>query len=178
MRSGLRVRRSQGFQDVGAAGDDLDVGLWLRHADQLDTGLVELALAALLRALVTEHRPGIEDLKRHLLGETAGDESTRHAGRVLRAQGDAGALLVFGGLLAAHDEGVHLLGHDVGGVAEGALEHLGELEDRGGHLLEAVALGDRARGLDHPAVTAHGIGQKVVGAPDGLQAAHGKFRFR
>jgi hypothetical protein len=44
--------------------------------------------------------------------------------------------------------------------------------------LKTVALGDRARGLDHGAVTAHGIWQKVVGAPDGLQAAHGKIRFR
>ena len=32
-------------------------------------------------------------------------------------------------------------------------------------------LGDRARGLDHGAVAAHGVGQKVVSAPDGLQAA-------
>ena len=36
----------------------------LRHAEQLDVDLVELAEAALLRPLVAEHRAGAEELQR------------------------------------------------------------------------------------------------------------------
>src|SRR3546814_8049425 len=63
-------------------------------------------------------------------------------------------------------EGVHLLRHHVGGLAEGALEHLGELEDRGSHLVVAVARSQRTRGFHHHAVAAHLVGQNVACAPD------------
>src|SRR6185437_7822027 len=38
-------------EDAGAGGDDLDIGLRLRDADQLDADLMELAEPALLRPL-------------------------------------------------------------------------------------------------------------------------------
>ena len=117
--------------------DDLDVGQGLRSPDQLDADLMELAQAALLRPLVAEHRAVIEELLRQILGQPARDHRAHHAGRVLRPQRDP--------LAAAILERVHLLGDDVGGLAQRALEHLGELEDRRRDLAIAVALGAIAR---------------------------------
>jgi hypothetical protein len=61
------------------------------------------------------------------------DVRAEHAGGELGAQREPPA--------AAVVEGVHLLLDDeVGGLADGPLEHLGELEDGGGDLLDAGAL--------------------------------------
>ena len=103
--------------------------------NQLDADLVELTQTALLRPLVTEHRPVVEQLQRQMLGQAAADQRPHDAGGVLRPQRDA--------LAAAVLESVHLLGDDVRRLAERAVEHLGELEDRRRDLAIAVALGER-----------------------------------
>jgi len=46
-------------------------------------------------------------------------------------------------------EGIHLLGHDIGGFAQRALEDLGELENRGGDLGKAIAQGNGAGHRGH-----------------------------
>ena len=69
--------------------DHLDVGAGLGRAQHLEVDLVELALAALLRPLVAEHRPGGEELQRQLLGRAAvGHEGAADAGGVFRPQGE------------------------------------------------------------------------------------------
>ena len=77
------------IEDVGRDRDHLDVGAGLGRAQHLEVDLVELALAALLRPLVAEHRAGGEELQRQLLRQLAvGDEGAADAGRVLRPQGE------------------------------------------------------------------------------------------
>jgi hypothetical protein len=162
------VPHAEAAQDLHAGRDHLDVGLGLGHADQLDADLVELALAALLRPLVAEHRPGIEEFQRHVLGEAERRHRARDAGGVLRPQHDVLPALV--------GEGVHLLGDDVGRVAEAALEDVDELEDRRDDLREAVERSGGARRLRHLAVAAHVLAENVVRAPDGLKRWHEPLR--
>ena len=63
------VGNTKPLQDAMAEGDHLDIGLRLRHPQQLDPDLVELPEAALLRPLVAEHRARIEEFERRRLGE-------------------------------------------------------------------------------------------------------------
>ena len=115
--------------------DHLDVGERLGSADQLDADLVELAQPALLRPLVAKHRPGVEALERPALAQGAADHRARDARRVLRPERELRP--------AAVGEGVHLLGHDVRGIAQRAAKHVAELEDRRRHFGEPVAGGER-----------------------------------
>ena len=71
LEHGVPAARPARSRMCGAQRDDLDVGHGLGRADQLDADLVELAQAALLRPLVAEHRPGIEEAQRQLLGQAA-----------------------------------------------------------------------------------------------------------
>ena len=78
----------QRLQDVPAAGDDLGVGQRFGGADQFGADLVELAVAALLRALVAEHRAGVEHLLRQRLGQPVGHQRAAYAGGAFGPQGD------------------------------------------------------------------------------------------
>ena len=162
------LQQAQFVQHPRAGSDDLHVARRLRHAHQFDADLVELPLAPLLRPLVTEHRPRVEELEGQLLRQAVGEKGAGHAGGVLRPQGDA--------LAIAEGEAVHLLGHDVGGFADRPFEDFGELHDRRRHEEIAIAFGDVARDFDDVAVAPHGGGQQVVGTANGLQAGHGRRR--
>src|SRR3546814_18827229 len=65
-------------------------------------------------------------------------------------------------------EGVHLLGHDVRGIAQRPAEDLAELENRRRHLVETVALRYVAGGLHDAAMGAHRPWQNIVRAADRL----------
>ncbi len=121
---------------------------------------MKLAQPPLLRPLVTEHRTAAEYLERQFLAEPPRDERPRHAGGRFRPQGDP--------LAPAVVKGVHLLGDDVGGLAERALEHLGELEHRRRHFVIPRACRHGTGDLDHVAVTPVFIGQQVTRAADRL----------
>ena len=99
--------------------DHLDVEIRVGCADHLDSELMVLAIAALLWTFVAEARRGVEDLPR--LGRTVLDEGTHHRGRAFGAQRQAPPALV--------GELVHLLGHDVGRLAD-PLKNLDVLERR------------------------------------------------
>ena len=71
-------------------------------------------------------------------------------------------------------EGVHLLGDDVGRLADAAGEQLGELEDRRRHLAIAVEARHVARRVDDVREAPVLVGKKVVRATHGLHFAHGK----
>ena len=75
------------------------------------------------------------------------------------------------GVAAAVLEAVHLLHHHVGGLAQGAGEDAGVLEDRRGPFVEAVDGGDAAGGVHHVLVAALVLADQVVGAAGGLEAA-------
>ena len=84
---------------------------------------MKLAVTARLWTLVAEERPGIAELHRKGAAvETVFDDRPHHPGRALRAQRDRP--------VAPVGEGVHLLGHHVGGLTHSAGEQRGVLEDR------------------------------------------------
>ncbi len=116
-------------------------------ADQLDVDLVELAVAALLRPLVAEHRAGVENLLRQGLRQAVGDQRAADAGGAFRPQRD--------GITAAILERVHLLRHDIGGFAR-ACGRTRAVSSKIGvcPFVEAVERGDAPRGLDHMGVAA------------------------
>ncbi len=146
----------QRLQDLPATGDHLGVRQRLGRADQLDVDLVELPIPSLLRSLVAEHRTGAEHLLRQGLGQAVGHQRPANAGRRLRAQRDRIAASIL--------EAVHFLGHHVGGLAQGAREHTGVLENRGAPLVEAIERGDPSGGIDHVLMPALVLADQVMGA--------------
>ena len=77
-------------------------------------------------------------------------------------------------LAAAILERVHLLGDDIGRLADAAREQLGELEDRRRHLAIAIEARHVARGVDDMRKAPVLVGKEVVRATHGLHLAHGK----
>ena len=158
-------------ENIGGDRYHLDIGTRFGRPQDLEVDLMELALAALLRPLVAEHRTGGEDLQRQLLGEFAvRHEGAADAGSVFRPERQR--------FIAAIGEGIHLLGDDIGGLADAAREQLGEFEDRGCHLAVAIQPRDIARGVDDMRETPEHIGKKIVRATDGLEFAHGKSPWK
>ena len=96
---------SKSGQDVPAAGDYLGIRQGFGWSDQLGADLMKLAVATLLRALVAEHRPGVEHLLGQRLSEPVAHQGTTDARRALWPQRDAFAAPVL--------KAVHLLGHHI-----------------------------------------------------------------
>jgi hypothetical protein len=72
-------------------------------------------------------------------------------------------------------ERVHLLGDDVGGLAERSGEHFGRLEHRHLDMLEGVEPAHAVERLDHPVKAVGRLTHDVLGAPDLLRTlAHGR----
>ncbi len=164
------VAHAERVEHIGGQGDHLDIAERIGDAQQFDPDLMELAQPTLLRALVAEHRAAIEDTQRQPRREAVRDEGADDAGGVLRAQRQPVAAPV--------REGVHLLGDDVGGVAERPREHLGELEDRRRDLAVAVAARRLERPLLDQAEPPTVLGQQVTGAAHRPQARHRASFYR
>src|SRR5205823_3249843 len=111
-------------EDAATERDNLDVGLRLSDANQLHADLVELAEPSPLRALVAEHRAAVEEFERRALDEAVRDYRADHAGRILGPQRHF--------LAAAVGKRVHLLGDDVGVLADRSDKDFGEFENRRG----------------------------------------------
>ena len=143
-------------EQLGEQLDRLGVGERRVGADRLGAELVELAVAARLRALVAEERPEVGELHRlRQLLHAVLDVGAADRRRALGPQGEAAPALVL--------EGEHLLADDVGGVADAALEQLGVLEAGRGDRLVAGAGEDRRRGALDPPARAGRVGQDVEG---------------
>ena len=108
------------------------------EAQRLGVELVELAVAALLRALVAEHRAREPDALRPLVDEVVLDRGAHDARRRLGPQRQA---LAVQPIL----ERVHLLLDDVGGFADRAHEQRRGLDDRHAQVAVAVAAEHVAR---------------------------------
>ena len=105
--------------------DDLGVDGRPGVADRLDVELPELAVAAGLRPVVAEHRPGLGQLHRLRPGlHPVLDIGPDDAGRRLRAERPCLAFL------GPRREPEELLLDDVGDLADAALEDVGLLEQR------------------------------------------------
>jgi hypothetical protein len=124
--------------------------------------LVELPVAARLRALVPEEGPRVPEL--HGLGpllHAVLEIRPADRRRPLRAQRQAAAALVL--------EGEHLLLDDVGGLADPSGEELGVLEGRRVDPAVAGALEHLTRELLDPRTQRLLLGQHVEGPTRGLE---------
>ena len=149
------------FKNLPAHGDDFGVGQRCAGPQQFGADLVELAVAAFLRALVAEHRAGVENFLRQRLGKAGGDERAADAGRAFRAQSD--------GIAAAVFKGVHFLGHDIGRFTQRAGEDAGVFKNRGLPFRKTVKRGDFAGGFHDMEMPGGVIANEVTGATDGLE---------
>ncbi len=119
------------FEEAPQERDELGIRGGLSSAEQFGSDLPELAHAALLRALVAKHRAGVVDLRElPIRGQAVLERRTNHACGGFGTQRDGAAALVL--------EGVHLLGDDVGGLADSAREDLRMLEEWGVDRLVSV----------------------------------------
>ena len=129
-------------------------------AERLHVELMELPVAARLRPLVAEHRAHrvqLDGLGLHV--EAVLDVRAQLGGRRLRTKGERIAPAIL--------EGVHLLLHDVGDLADPAREELRALEDRQTDLAIAVRLEDPACRRLH-VLPRRPLRQAGCHAPDGL----------
>ena len=161
---GAAVEHTKIIKNTRAAANDFGIGQTVTRPEIFDPDLMELAHASLLRPLIAEHRPGIEELQRQALRESVGDHRPHHAGGVFRAQCQR--------LAATVGEVVGFLGDHIAAVAERTREHLGKLEHRRRHLLKAVKARGGARRADHPLVAGHRGWHEIRGSPGGLQTRH------
>ena len=166
--------------------DALGVRRGIGGAEPLDADLVELAQAALLRALAAEHRRGVPELggSRALRHEVVLDDGAHDAGRALGAHGHA--LLGLEAVLVASLEEVleegtrdnteHLLAHDVGRLADAVDEGVDLLDGRRLDHVEAVGPEQLARDVLHVLPGAHVAAVQVLGTLDPL--CHGDLQSR
>ena len=155
------LAQPEALEEAPAEGDHLDVEVRVVGAEHLDADLVELAVAAALRLLVAEVRPGVPHLPRRR--RTVLDERPAHAGGLLGPQGDVAAALV--------GEVVHLLGDDVGGLAD-ALEHADVLHHRRDDLAVAGGLDDLGEDLDEAPEARRFRREDVAHPGAGLERRH------
>ncbi len=151
-------------------GDRLGVDQRVVAADRLQVDLVELPVTPGLGPLVAEGGADGPDLRGKLaVVQAVLQHRPQHPGGELRAQGDRTAAPVL--------EGVHLLGHDVGRLADAARVELGVLEHR--QLEVAVAgLGHRGgEGVDRPPERRR-AGRRVFANALGRLEAHHSPRCR
>src|SRR5688572_1452925 len=144
-------------QQTRAEHDELGIDVGTREAERLGVELIELTEATRLRPLIAEHRPGAPDTLALVVQQAVADHRAHDAGRRLRAQRQRVAARIL--------EGEHLFLHDVGELADRALEQRRVLDDghadflvtvRGKQLardsLELVPAGNvRGQHVVHPA---------------------------
>ena len=151
-------------EDRGTQRNHFDITNGFGNAKQLHTNLVKLTQAPLLRAFVSEHRPGIKELQRQVLAETAGDKRTGDSRRPLGPQRDLISALV--------GEGIHFLGDDIRRFTKRTREHVAEFENRRCRLVITIARGQIPAGIDYMPGTTCLIREDVVGAANGLKRRH------
>ena len=144
---------------------DLGVDRRVGRADRLGAELVVLAVAPGLRPLVAEHRAVVPELHRlRPLVHAVLDVGAADGRRALGAQRQRAPALVL--------ERVHLLAHDVGRLADAALEQPGLLELGGDDVAVAVGGEDARRDGDHGVAPRGLVGQQVVRALGRARRAH------
>src|SRR5215469_9628517 len=163
----IYLHRGRNFEVVAELVDhdeQLGVAGGVGPAENFDTELVELSIAALLRTLATKHRARVPQ---PLLGIAATEPGFNvradDAGRSLGAQRDRGLAFI------AIGEGVHLLFDDVSGLAGRARVELHAFEDRKADLPDRVALENRASALLDQAHRARICADKIAESPESSQ---------
>ena len=129
-------------QQARAEHDQLRVDVGTRKAERLRIELIELTEAPRLRPLVAEHRSGAPDALALVVQQAVADHRAHDAGGRLGAQRQRVAARIL--------EGEHLLLHDVGELADRALEQRRVLDDRHADFLIAVRGKQLARDAFQP----------------------------
>ena len=138
----LETGQASPLEDFHHHLDHLGIHVSGFRADGLGADLVELPVAALLRALAPEHGPQVvELLHAGTLVEPVLDVGADHRCRALGPQREGAAVAVL--------EGVHFLGDNVGFLAHAAREQLRLLEDGRADFVVVVGAKHRARGGFH-----------------------------
>ena len=159
---GHRIGDAQLLPQARSENDQLGIDIRPRLIEDFHADLVELPVAALLRLLVAEHGAGVPELL-HLAA--AGHAVFQH-----RAHATGGAFGAQGqGFLVAVEEGVHLLVHHVGTLADATGEQLGVLDDGQADLAVAVAVEQLGEGAFQVAPDRRLRRQDIVHATNGLQ---------
>ena len=157
----LESLEAQGLQEVDGDEDNLRVHHRVLLPQRLNAELMELAHTASLWTIVAEHGADIEQLHQRAVAiELVLQVGAHRRGRVLRTQCDAAATAIL--------ERIHLLVHDVGAIADAALEELRMLEHRRADLLITVAVAEVADLPFHIVPLADAVGQDVLGAAWGI----------
>ena len=147
-------REPEGPEALVRDRDHLGVQRGVVHADRLDPHLLQLPVAARLRALVAEERARVAQLHRQSGPvETVLDHGPHHPGGALRTQGHRA--------VAAVGEGVHLLADDVGRLPDPPRVEAGVLEHR---QLDQPVAGPVGRGLQRvpDVLEPGGLGREVL----------------
>ena len=126
------IAHAEFLPDAGEHHDHLGVNVRTLHAERLGAELVELAVAAALRTLVTEHRAAVPEALRGAVEQAVLVDGAHDGGGAFGTQRELVAVHAVG-------EGVHLLLHDIGHFADAAGEHLRVFKDRSADFLIAVA---------------------------------------
>ena len=130
---------------------------------------MELAHAALLRALMAEHGADGEELAHGLAGmHSMFNIRAHHPRRGLRPQGH--------GAFPAVGKGIHFLLHHIGFRADGAAEKVGIFQKRGAQFTEGVTGEYLARRLLHTQEEGAVFGEKIGKTFNGLNLCHDKLR--
>ena len=152
--------------------DQFGIDVRTVQVEHFQADLVELAITAFLWTLMAEHRTDVPELL-YLAGtgQAMLQRCAHTGGGAFRTQGQGVAVAVL--------EGVHLFFDDVGDFADGALEQLGELDDRHADLLVTVVIQQPCHGAFEVAPQRRLLGQDVVHATNGLQGlAHKESLIR
>src|SRR6185503_14082663 len=152
------------LQQLVPEAQDFYIGLRLGGADDLGVELVELAEAALLRPLVAEGRAMGGELERRMLLPAFGEIGAADAGGELGPERDR--------IPAAVLERVHLLGDDVGGLADRAREYLRLLDGRHLDPLEPEQPAHAIERRDHRREAVGVFAEQALRAPHGLKRHH------
>ena len=155
-------------EDLIGQRDDFRVLGRARRAEALDAELVELTEPSGLGFLVPVAGGQVVDLHgARLVEQSVLEERADRAGGALRTKGDGTSALVV--------EGVHLLLHDVRGVAHGTVEQFRMFEDGSTDLSEAVVPGDigQCRFQETDFVAVHR--ERVLCAFDGFRNERHRF---
>src|SRR6056300_1201149 len=115
--------------------NDFRINIRAVHTKCFSTYLMELAIAAFLGTLMTEHWAGIPKALNLIIKKAVLFSCTNAAGCPFRAQRQTITVTIF--------EGVHLLLNDIGYFTNGAFKQFGLLYDRSTDLSIPISLQDR-----------------------------------
>ncbi len=134
--------KPQGAQKTHQHDDQFRIGQRALRAQTFAVDLVELAHAALLGSLITEHGTGGEKTAdRFAVGQTRLNIGAHDPGRGFGAQGQGAALAI--------REGIHLFLHHVGFLTDGALEKFRKLQERRAQFHKTVTAENIPRAVFH-----------------------------